>query len=157
MLNLPGITSNIVTAANVVIVIVQEMFHSEFLSCLRFSSYRYHVLHLHRLICYCMERKIKFRFLSVAMMLSYIVQNTTLTKYSYFSNMYYLCIYLLTYLLREAEHYLKSWLSLSLSKQILLSLWNPKVHHRVHKSPPLDPILSQPNPVRHIDPYLRKF
>jgi hypothetical protein len=41
-----------------------------------------------------------------------------------------------------------------LVKKYLAYLWNPKVHHRVHKSPQLDSILSQLNTVRSIDPYL---
>jgi hypothetical protein len=41
-------------------------------------------------------------------------------------------------------------------KNILLSLWDLKVHNHVDKGPTLDHILSQPNPVRPIDPYLLK-
>jgi hypothetical protein len=52
----------------------------------------------------------------------------------------YLLTYLITYLLHGAGYYLKRWLSLISSKKS--HLWNPNVHHRVHKSPSLDTILS---------------
>jgi hypothetical protein len=45
----------------------------------------------------------------------------------------------------------------SASQEILPLLWNPKIHYRVDKSPPLVSILGQLNPVHNFPHYLTEI
>jgi hypothetical protein len=63
---------------------------------------------------------------------------------------------MLTYLLTELS---LPWeaANFAATQELPSILWNPKVHYRVHKSPPLAPILIQIAPVHTIPSSLRSI
>jgi hypothetical protein len=65
-------------------------------------------------------------------------------------------VYLLTYLLTELS---PSWgaANSAATQELPSILWNPKVQYRVHKSPPLVPILSHIDPIHSIPSYLSQI
>jgi len=65
------------------------------------------------------------------------------------------CIYLLNYSLEKSP----SWEAnrFAATQEIPRILWNPKVHHRLHKCPPPVPILSQLDPVHNPTFYFLKI
>jgi hypothetical protein len=68
-------------------------------------------------------------------------------------------IHLLTYLLTTHSMKHSPWEAnrFAASQEIPRILWNPKVHYRIHKCPPLVSILSQPNPVHTLTSHFLKI
>jgi hypothetical protein len=73
------------------------------------------------------------------------------SNYSYFSK-----YHSLTHSLMELSLFWEA-ANCAATQEFLSVLWNPKVHYRVQKSPPLVPILSQIDLIHNIPSYLSKI
>jgi hypothetical protein len=69
------------------------------------------------------------------------------------------CCWIQRFIINQLTPWSPSWeaASCAVTQEFQDILWNPKIHYRVHKSPPLDFILSQINPVHTTPSYLRSI
>jgi hypothetical protein len=80
-------------------------------------------------------------------------QNLSVERYS---SVHSVCPFVTLYLLMEPS---PSWgtANCAATQELPSISWNPKVQYRIHKSPPLVPILSHINPIHTIPSYLRSI